>query len=698
MIFFHFIKGENALISNMAFSFMLLFFSFKYQENKEDLIITSSHFVLSALEGYATLLETNAKKEDETQKKEEIYAGLNFISQLSESSFIFFKFKNKIMSLNQMDEENLYFINDYARDKYSLKDLSSIVDFFKEIIIKKDNDKEKIKSKEEINLIHLCETIMCSKTICKTAKGFILFEKKYVKIKISHSKINNENYLFIHIDEELLRNQIETLKEINLNKINLLAKITHDMKSPLNGIMAFISGSQESSDENERSTFLQYAKVSSELLLSLVNDILDSSSFSNNNLRLTREPFLLVNIIDEVIALMKVQTDLKKIEFKVRLKISENLTFYTDSRRIKQILINLLSNSMKFTLSGFIKLKIQSTKYDKIYKFSVIDTGVGISPENIKKIFKPYNSFDDENKLNRYGLGLGLNLCKNLVSRLGPYDDFLVYSKVGEGTRINFYIYSDLDQKENEKRSLFTNIDLSSEGSNKLDQSEEILGYDRKFESRRNESNIKVIKQEIEEEVKRETFIPSLERFKTVSSLSQSDISEKEKILPHFSENRSEKETKLISGNYSMFENNKLKKKIRFLIVDNNLISAAVLLGYLRKHQIFSVDSEVVSNGEECLNIFKRKNYISEFDDEKHIFHVIIIDSCLPTMKGYETTSKIRELISTKKYYGVFILGILGSNTNEDEEECIKFGIDGFLITPVSEGQFWLKINEILKS
>lgn len=689
---------------------MLLYFSFKFQENSEDLITTSSHFVLSALQGYAILLESNKKKEAEEQRKEVMNLGLNFISQASGSSSIFFKYKNKKMSLNEMNEDDLFFINNYAKDKYSLKDLPSILYFFKEIIIKKDIDKEKFKNKEELNLTHLCETIMCSKSICKVVKGFLLFEKKCVKIKISHSKVANKNYLFIHIDEEDLNNQIETLKEINLNTINLLAKITHDLKSPLNGIMAFIGSSQESSDENEKNTFLEYAKVSSELLLSLINDILDSSSFANNSLRVTREPFHLVNVINEVIALMKVQTDLKKITFKLRLKINENLMFYSDHRRIKQILINLLSNSIKFTLSGFIKLKIQPTKYDKIYQFSVIDTGVGISPDNIKKIFNPYSSFDDEKKLNRYGLGLGLNLCKNLLSRLGPYDDFLVFSKIGVGTRINFFLYSDLDQRQ--RIPFFTNINLANLSSSILDKREKMLGSDSQtqnenVEKNKNGPNIKVIRNRdevVEKNMVRETFIPSLERFKSISSLSHSDILEKEEILAKFSENQSVNEQFLSSGDYSMFENFQIKRKINFLILDNNSFSSAAIIGYLKKSGIFSINYEVATNGEECLNIFKRKNYISQYDEEientlfkESILHFIIIDSCLSIMNGHEITLKIKELISTKKYYGAFFLGILNNCTKEDEEKCLNFGMDGTLIMPVSESQLWFKINEIFK-
>ncbi|EAR92766.2 ATPase, histidine kinase-, DNA gyrase B (macronuclear) [Tetrahymena thermophila SB210] len=185
------------------------------------------------------------------------------------------------------------------------------------------------------------------------------------------------------------------------------------------------------------------------MLNHLVNDIQDYSQMNNQTLRINISPFRLYDVVNDVQNLIKIQSDAKSIAFEVKSTIPmEKVQLNSDKIRLKQILINLLSNALKFTYEGFVKLEIdyivnEETQQNSL-QFSVIDTGIGMPPEVQANLFKMYSSFDT-NKINKHGVGLGLFISKCLVTLLGPMNEIQVESTKGKGSTFKFQIYQNLD-------------------------------------------------------------------------------------------------------------------------------------------------------------------------------------------------------------------------------------------------------------
>ncbi|MCB0745696.1 MAG: hypothetical protein KDC67_17465, partial [Ignavibacteriae bacterium] len=199
--------------------------------------------------------------------------------------------------------------------------------------------------------------------------------------------------------------------------------------------------------EAERKKNLEYAKICGNLLLNLVGDILDFSVIREGSLKIQIKPFQLKELVDEVINLMKLSAEMKQIQIKLNYKIDPKIVLQSDRMRISQLLINLLGNSIKFTNKGYVKLKINETPFTNVLKFEIIDTGIGLKPEIIPQLFKPFATFDTEKGLNKYGIGLGLNICQMIISLLGPSDSLFVSSIYHYGTKFGFLLFTNIKEK-----------------------------------------------------------------------------------------------------------------------------------------------------------------------------------------------------------------------------------------------------------
>jgi len=236
-------------------------------------------------------------------------------------------------------------------------------------------------------------------------------------------------------------------KEVYNFKDQMLANVAHDLRSPINGILSFIDLSIDAKEEKERLKNLEYAKISGNLLLNLVSDILDFSVIRDGKLNIQVKPFPLKEWLNEVVNLMTLQAEMKQLQIQVENDLDPFFVLQSDRRRLSQLVINLLGNSIKFTNKGIIKLKISKTNFRNVVKFEIKDTGIGIKPEILPQLFKPFATFDTEKGLNKYGIGLGLNICKMIVGLLGPCDSMFVSSIYHKGTKFGFLLFTNIKEK-----------------------------------------------------------------------------------------------------------------------------------------------------------------------------------------------------------------------------------------------------------
>lgn len=239
--------------------------------------------------------------------------------------------------------------------------------------------------------------------------------------------------------------ELERLRELDKAKDKILANVTHDLRTPLNGIFNFIDQAMEIENKDERNKMLDYAKINSDLLLNLINDILDFSQYKEGKLRMCISTFSLLNIAEEVLKLLEFKAESKGVKLILSTNLTEDRPCESDPKRLKQVLINLIGNSLKFTNKGWIRLVITQTVYRNVLKFEIIDTGCGIKKEMINKLFNPFVTFTEGGN-NNYGIGLGLTICQTIVQQLGPTEKMFVSSVYGKGTKIGFLLFTNHDR------------------------------------------------------------------------------------------------------------------------------------------------------------------------------------------------------------------------------------------------------------
>ena len=275
-------------------------------------------------------------------------------------------------------------------------------------------------------------------------RGLLLGAADYIRKPFSPDIVELRVRNQIRI-QEILRERSYMLEQAEIaseSKSNFLSYISHEIRTPMNSIMGFAELAMGIDNmPHQGLTYLEKIKDNTKWLLNIINDILDISKVESGKIVLENIPFNLVDIISRCDSVILPSAKEKGIKLDIKLESLNGARLKGDPVRLYQILLNLLSNAVKFTNKGIVKLItiVNKINEDQVsVGFEVNDTGIGMTPEQVKKIFDPFVQADSSTSRNYGGTGLGLMITSNLVNLMGG--KLTVDSSLGVGSTFKFEV------------------------------------------------------------------------------------------------------------------------------------------------------------------------------------------------------------------------------------------------------------------
>lgn len=255
---------------------------------------------------------------------------------------------------------------------------------------------------------------------------------------------------------EQMKIKAKEAQEAAAHRSRFLANVSHEIRTPMNvicGMTEMLSREEMSIQAREYTDNIDRA---SKVLLSLINDILDLSKIESDKFEIHAGEYDFWQMIDDVSNLMAVKINSQKVKFVVERGEGLPKCLYGDEARIRQVLINILNNAIKFTMEGEVHFRIRSMPTETESRvelwFEISDTGIGIKKENLEHLFESFERFEENSHKDIEGTGLGLSICDSLIKRMDG--SISVESEYGKGTTFNIrlpQIVCKMQEKEKEK-------------------------------------------------------------------------------------------------------------------------------------------------------------------------------------------------------------------------------------------------------